>query len=158
MPNSIWIYSVRRRHVSTQPYKPGKGRYLLTFNSNSNKTVKPQCLVNHVAVAPAEQQHLITPRVINNYSSGSINVFCTTEALAVEHKQSQRCTNDMNAGAIGQVECCRRGSKQVTGWYIPLGLSSSMVTMVAGGPGRESLHSIWAERRKKVQLNIKNHQ
>lgn len=64
--------------------------------------------------------------------------------------------HDTNAGAIGQVECCRRGGKQVTGWYIPLELSSSMVTMVAGGPGRDSLHSVWAERRKNIQLHKEN--
>lgn len=86
MPNSFWIYSVRRRHVSAQTYKPGTGAFNLSFNSNSIKTVIPQRLVNHVAVAPAEQRHSITPRVLNNYSSGSIN------ALAVEHKQSQQCT------------------------------------------------------------------
>lgn len=78
--------------MSAQTYKPGTGAIYLPFNYNSVKTGKPQCLVNRVAVAPTEQRHLITPRVINNYSSGSINVFCTTEALAVEHKQSQRCT------------------------------------------------------------------
>lgn len=92
MPNSIWIYSVRRRHVSAQTYKAGTGAIYLSSNYNSIKTIKAQRLVNHVAVAPAEQRHLITPWVINYYSSGSINVFCTTEALAVEHKQSQRCT------------------------------------------------------------------
>lgn len=58
--------------------------------------------------------------------------------------------HDTNAGAIGQVERCKRGGKQVTGWYIPLGLSSSMVTMVAGGPGRDSLHSMG--RRKKYPI------
>ena len=35
-------------------------------------------------------------------------------------------------------------------WYIPLGLSSSMVTMVAGGPGRDSLHSAYAQRKRKL--------
>lgn len=35
-------------------------------------------------------------------------------------------------------------------WYIPLGLSSSMVTMVAGGPGLDSLHSAYAQRKRKL--------
>lgn len=38
--------------------------------------------------------------------------------------------------------------------YAPLGLSSSMVTIVAGGPGRDSLHSAHTQGENEITLKI----
>ena len=57
---------------------------------------------------------------------------------------------------ISLSDCAVKHTKQEDGeqpvggpFDLPLGLSSSMVTMVAGGPPRDSLHSAPAQRRRR---------
>lgn len=67
----------------------------------------------------------------------------TKATFTVIQKQSQQC-NPRHLSA----ETFSVGGQLFD--YIPLGLSSSMVTMVAGGPGRDSLHSAYAKRKSKL--------
>lgn len=103
MPNCIWNYFVKRRHVSTQTYKPQTGAIYLYFNYSSIKPVKPHRLAKHVAVTPAER-HLIMPWVINNYSGGTLTSSALPKRSPWNTNSPNGALHDMNAGSSGMLQ------------------------------------------------------